>query len=104
MQLRLAKGQKTGGRQKGTKNKATLAKETGHAELIEAAKSEGITPLEFMLNVLRDESKGFVWRYKAALDAAPYMHPKLAATKVEGGDEPVKIETVVTWAGLSAGS
>lgn len=73
-------------------------------EVIAKATAEGITPLDFMLRILRDENKGEAERYRAAVDAAPYMHPRLAATKVEGGDEPVKIETVVTWAGLSAGS
>lgn len=88
------------GRKRGTVSEQTARRK----EIIVKASAEGITPLEFMLKVLRDESKDFSDRYKAAVDAAPYMHPRLAATKVEGGDEPVKIETVVTWAGLSAGS
>jgi len=87
----MAHGKKTGGRQKGAKNKATILKEQVHFERVEAAKAAGITPLEFMLNVMRDETKPFHERYAAARDAAPYQHPKLAAVEHSGdADNPVE--------------
>ena len=54
---------KTGGRQKGVANKRTR-------EIADAAIKEGLTPLEYMLAVLRDEM---------AKAAAPYIHPRLAS-------------------------
>jgi hypothetical protein len=63
---------KTGGRAKGSTNKATAAKEAAIA-------ASGLTPLEFMLSALRDEGKDFLTRFEAAKHAAPYVHPKLAS-------------------------
>ena len=72
----MAKGYKTGGRRKGTPNKIT-------AELREAA-MEGLTPLEYMLQVLRDETEDEKRRDAMAVAAAPYLHPKLSATEHSG--------------------
>lgn len=44
---------------------------------------EGITPLEFMLSVLRNESKTEAERFEAAKRAAPYCHAKLAAVDMK---------------------
>ena len=68
----MAKGRKTGGRMKGTPNKATIARQ---AEIA----TSGLTPLEFMLSVMRDEQADTATRLDAAVKAAPYVHPKLAA-------------------------
>ena len=66
-----AKGQpKTGGRQKGTANKATAEREREIAE-------SGLTPLAYMLAVLRDENSVSEDRKWAANAAAPYVHPRL---------------------------
>ena len=46
----MAKGVKTGGRQKGSKNKVTVERE---AEIAAA----GLTPLEYFLKILRDTNK-----------------------------------------------
>jgi hypothetical protein len=35
-------------------------------------------PLEYMLQILRDEKAPKMMRYMAAKDAAPYLHPRLA--------------------------
>lgn len=75
----MAIGQKTGGRQKGTPNKATAAK----AE--EVAKS-GLTPLDYMLNVMRDPTQEYARRDDMAKASAPYVHPRLAATEHTGKD------------------
>ena len=62
---------KTGGRQKGTPNKITVQRE---AEIA----ASGLTPLEYMLKVLRDENEGTARRDEMAKAAAPYCHPRLS--------------------------
>ncbi|WP_245421899.1 hypothetical protein [Rhodoplanes serenus] len=68
---------KTGGRRKGTPNKATAKRE---AEIA----ASGLTPLEFMLGVMRDEKETRDVRLDAAKSAAPYVHPKLASVNHRG--------------------
>lgn len=82
------KGTRIGGRQKGTPNKVTAAKQ---AEIA----ASGLTPLEFMLNVMRDESAEQPIRLDAAKAAAPYVHPKLSNidARIEG-DVGLKVEIV----------
>lgn len=82
------------GRKRGGKNQKT-------SELARQAAAKGITPLEFMLEVMREPlpTKGdeedpvlFVARYvgwrdrafEAAKASAPYVHPKLATTELIG--------------------
>lgn len=89
----MAVGKKTGGRQKGSKNKTTLLQEAAVAERVAKCQEAGITPLEFMLSVMRDETKPFAERYAAARDAAPYQHPKLASVEHKG-DPDAPLETV----------
>jgi hypothetical protein len=62
---------KTGGRQKGVANKRTR-------EIADAAVKEGLTPLEYMLAVLRDPSVDPERRDRMAAAAAPYIHPRLS--------------------------
>jgi hypothetical protein len=76
----MAAGKKTGGRTKGTPNKATKARE----ELIT---SSGLSPLEYMLTTLRDESQPVNIRLDAAKAAAQYVHPKLSAVTLSGDPE-----------------
>lgn len=66
------------GRKPGTPNSATAARE---AEI----KASGLTPLDFMLEVLRDEQQSMDNRCWAAEKAAPYVHPKLANVEHSGG-------------------
>ena len=74
-----APGERRGGRQKGTPNKATAARE---AEV----EASGLTPLAFMLAVLRDKDASMEDRRWAAQHAAPYCHPRLAQQRFEGPD------------------
>lgn len=67
------------GRPPGQPNKKTR-------EVIEAIKAEGITPLEYMLKVLRDESQEPAVRLDAANKAAPYVHAKLSSVELTGKD------------------
>lgn len=87
----MALGKKTGGRKKGTPNKAT-------AELRTGALRDGVSPLAFMLEVMRDEERDSNVRLDAAKAAAPYIHPKLATHEIKGDQQnPLvhKVEIVV---------
>lgn len=77
---------KTGGRKKGTPNKATAAK-------AEAIAKSGQTPLDFMLSVMRNAKNPQDIRLDAAKSAAPYVHPKLAAIEHTGKEGAPLIPT-----------
>lgn len=73
----MATGYKTGGRQKGTRNKRTLSRE---AMLRRAgAGLATTTPLEFILAIMNNTDLPLAMRLDAAVMAAPYMHPRLRA-------------------------
>lgn len=71
------------GRPKGARNKATAKRE-------QAIAASGLTPLEYMLRVLRDEEMPSDRRDWAAEKAAPYVHPRLNSTTL---DANVQTET-----------
>ena len=73
----MAAGRKTGGRQKGTRNRKTVEK-------VAEIEASGLTPLDFMLGILRDERADPVQRFEAAKAAAPYVHARLTATEHRG--------------------
>lgn len=82
----MAAGIKTGGRKKGIPNKATAKREAAIA-------ASGLTPLEYLLTVVRDPRASRAVRIDAAKSAAPYVHPKLSsvAMQVAGdADNPLK--------------
>jgi hypothetical protein len=62
---------KSGGRKKGTPNKATLVRQQELA-------ASGELPLDSMLSVMRDETADVRRRDAMAVAAAPYVHPRLA--------------------------
>ena len=70
----MARGRKTGGRQKGTRNRAT-------EEARAAAAASGIVPLDYMLAVMRDPAADHKRRDAMAIAAAPYLHPRLSSTE-----------------------
>jgi hypothetical protein len=82
---------KTGGRKKGTPNKKTQRLR----EIIEAS---GVTPLDYMLRVLRDEGATPMERMDAAKAAAPYVHARLAAIE-HARNEEKRVRMVVQWGG-----
>jgi hypothetical protein len=82
------KGKKTGGRKKGTPNKATLRIE---AEVM----ASGETPRDYMLRVMRDETADSTRRDAMAKAVAPYVHPTLQAVKPGTNDSMQSTE--VTW-------
>lgn len=75
------------GRPKGAPNKATAATA---AEIA----ASGLTPLDFMLSVLRDEARTPAERLDAAKAAAPYVHPRLAPVDKDGGPQTINIRLV----------
>jgi hypothetical protein len=71
-------GIKTGqprGRPKGAHSKATLEQQR-------AVKESGVTPLEYMLSIMRDEMADPKRRDYMAQAASPYVHAKLASVEV----------------------
>ena len=82
-------GQRTGrprGRPSGAKNKASAKRE---AEIA----ASGLTPLDYMLKVMRDRKKPADMRLDAAAKAASFVHPKLASI-IHKGDTQQTIVVV----------
>lgn len=80
------------GRKKGGQNAKTK-------ERLEAVCKDGLTPLEYMLQVLRDAANDEAVRMDAAKAAAPYIHPKLSSVEHKGDESapllPERIEIVL---------
>jgi hypothetical protein len=53
----------------------------------EAALSSGQSPLDYMLEVMRDTAEERAQRLDAAKAAAPYLHAKLSSVELSGGLE-----------------
>ena len=68
---------KVGGRQKGTPNKITAAREAQIA-------ASGLTPLQYLTSVYQDTAAGEAARIDAAKAAAPYVHAKLQPIDGQG--------------------
>ncbi|MBA3591809.1 MAG: hypothetical protein H0W38_20055 [Methylibium sp.] len=83
-----------GGRRAGAGRKPGSAN-TKTREIADKAIKEGITPLEYMLKIMRTEPEpgldardlisACTLRFEAAKAAAPYIHPRLAAIEHSGG-------------------
>ncbi|WP_192356304.1 hypothetical protein [Mesorhizobium mediterraneum] len=68
---------KTGGARPGAgRPKGSLS--TRHVELLAGAVSEGVTPVEYMLSIMRNENEDEKRRAWAAEKAAPFIHPRPA--------------------------
>ena len=90
----MAVGRKTGGRQKGTRNKRTQALQAEVEAVRMQVDASGMTPLDFILAVMRDPAADPALRFDAAKAAAPYIHPRLAAVEHTGADRgPIQAET-----------
>lgn len=77
------RGKKTGGRQKGIPNKAPSKAALAQA-VAKVAVGEGISPLEYMLGIMRDPLANPERRDDMAKAAAPYLHAKLASVEHSG--------------------
>lgn len=82
----MAKGIKTGGgSRKGRPNRAPAAKAAAIA-------ASGMTPLDFLLMVMRDAKHELSERLEAAKSVAPYVHPKLSSMELTGaGGAPLAV-------------
>ena len=90
-----APGERRGGRQKGTPNRATAAR-------VVAIAASGMTPLDYLVSVYRDETASRAERLEAASKAAPYVHPRLAAVELTGGDGgPIQVEPQIDFSRLT---
>ena len=72
-----------GGSRKGAGRKKGQATKINEAAR-EQALSSGISPLDFMLSLLRDTQLPRADRFEAAKAAAPYVHARLAAVEHSG--------------------
>lgn len=66
------------GRKKGGKNTRTR-------EIAMALKKQGITPLEYMLKIMRDTKQPADRRDDMARASAKFIHPTLQAVEMSGG-------------------
>jgi hypothetical protein len=89
----MALGRKTGGRQKGTPNRATLVAR----EMVAEALAGGPTPLEFLIETMRGEREPTPMQLQAATVALAYVHPRLSAMSLDVQQEagPIVIITGV---------
>ncbi len=67
------------GRKKGVPNKRTQ-------EVQAAVEASGLSPLDYMLGVMRNTAAEPRERLNAAVAAAPYVHAKLSAVEVTGAN------------------
>lgn len=90
MAIKVIKGGKRlgAGRKKGEPNKKTAAK-------IAAIEASGLTPLDYMLDRLRDKDEDPKVRREMAISSAPYVHPRLSAIEHSGDkDKPIAISNL----------
>jgi hypothetical protein len=81
----MAKGKKTGGRKKGSRNKATIALEQELA-------ASGELPRDYMLRIMRDPNADDHRRDEMAKAVAPYVHPRFATIPHTGdGEKPTQM-------------
>ena len=66
-------GERRGGRQRGTPNKKTALM---NAAIDAAAANPDISPLDFLLGIMRDPNASSELRIRAAAQAAPFIHAK----------------------------
>jgi len=67
------------------------------AKTLAAIRASGASPLDYMLQVMRDDAVEPAKRLDAAKAAAPYVHPRLASVAV-GNQDDKPFEQVIRWA------
>lgn len=70
---------KGAGRKLGTPNRKTVQAQN-------ETERSGLTPLQFMLQIMRDPAQEDARRLQAASMAAPYVHAKLSTVELSGKD------------------
>ena len=76
------------GRKHGSRNKASAAREAAIA-------ASGLTPLQYMLGIMRDETQPVAVRLEMAKAAAPYVHPRVAAIEHRENEGGLVQHTIV---------
>jgi len=79
-------GERRGGRQRGTPNKSTVLK---NAAIAAAASDLNLSPLDFLLKLMRQRDLPVEYRVSVARQALPFAHIKkkaVTSTKVKSGD------------------
>ena len=91
----MAKGKKTGGRQKGTPNKSTVKAIEDMATMLDL--NPDANPVEFLLAIMRCPDLQLLTRMKAAKDVLPYVLPSLQSIAHTGDkDSPVAVDMNMT--------
>lgn len=83
---------------KGSKSKWAIISEEARRQL---AARIGITPLEFLMSLLRDDNTPIELKIRAAVECAPYMHRRMPIA-IEGGDKPLTVIDPAQLAKLSS--
>ncbi len=94
----MAYGRKTGGRQKGTRNKIAKPRAERIYDLDKAVAGMQLLPVPYMLQVLNDPASKPLEKAWAAEKAAPYLHARLAPIDQNTGLQPVQT-VIVKWLG-----
>ena len=68
------------GRRKGQVSEKTALR----TQIATQALESGLTPLDYMLSILRDEEQDAKDRFAAAKECAPYLHPRLSSVDHKG--------------------
>jgi hypothetical protein len=82
--------QPNAGRKKGVPNKASIRRQA-------QIRSTGITPLDFMISILRNEDATPEDRKWAAQTAAPYVHPRLSSIEANAKLSIDPLEILKGW-------
>jgi hypothetical protein len=81
-------GVRRGGRQKGSLNHATLARQS-------AILASGLSPLDYLVSVYRDEEQAVNVRVDAAKAVAGYCYPKLQALDLGSREgQPITVQVI----------
>jgi hypothetical protein len=78
-----------------------------HQKRVDAMNGENLevaadaTPLDFLCAIFRDPQQPMQRRMKAAIEAAPYYHPKLSATAImaDGSDFATRLDQAIRRSG-----
>src|SRR5258707_7542519 len=73
-------GERRGGRQRGTPNKKTALRNAAFAA---AAANPDISPLDFLLGIMRDPNVSLEFRIKVAQATLPFVHGKLVSVPLK---------------------
>ena len=91
-------GERRGGRKLGTPNKKTVLRKAAFAA---AAANPDSSPIDFLLNLMRDKTTPPDLRLQIAQTAAPYLHDKPGRAEASARPKPINGMAVVGFNGLT---